>query len=125
MSFKSKLKKFLYASSRRGILKFFILFLPYKYKGRINTSLELWDAMFIFQNCKLENFNDIYWNLNPMPSSSDLLLFYEKSYWQKYRTSQTNLIQSRDLEHYIYITSKIDFFSTPRSILNFGSGPGG
>ena len=124
LTVKSNLKKILFAPKLKKYSNFFSLFLPNWHKNRFNSSLELWTAMLIFQNCKLKKVDDLYWVLDPMPSSFDLFDFYEKSYWQKYRSSSINLIRSRDLEHFIKINSELDFFSTPRTILNFGSGIG-
>ena len=70
-----------------------------------------------------------FWRLKSMPSEEDLHLYYSEEYWN-HRGDQSDSINARDISHYLQLARTCpELFtgshSTPRRVLNFGSGHGG
>jgi hypothetical protein len=64
-----------------------------------------------------------YFYIDPMPTEQELDSYYSERYWST-RSGKSNLINNRDLEHFLllepYIKNEANF-----SFLNFGAGHGG
>ena len=99
--------------------------LPKEYEAKAKTLYLKKKYHKIFLSSKLEFNNEGFYFLNPMPSENFLNEYYEKTYWQS-RTDMNFPVRLRDIEHFNKIISSYNSFnSTPKKILNFGSGHGG
>jgi hypothetical protein len=109
----------------RTFLKNFALFLsdigllPKYFDARIKVAS-------IFRNKQLQWNSEGYWSVTPMPSDEDLNYYYSNVYWDK-RGAKNSLIEMRDMNHLLLLSSNIKEFNCSKKLrcLNFGAGHGG
>ena len=107
------------------IILYKIGLIPNEYKGKAKSLYfkEHYEKEFLKSNF-LYNKKGFYY-LDPMPSNKFLEEYYEKTYWAS-RSDLTYPVRMRDIEHFKMIVEFYkEFNSSPKKILNFGSGHGG
>lgn len=78
----------------------------------------------VFRNKAIRQDPRGFWCIHPMPSSEELGSYYRDTYWQVLGKEEG--VSQRDIDHFLLLRDAIpEFFSTQRTILNFGAGHGG
>jgi SAM-dependent methyltransferase len=113
--FKERVKDLVYYLFNTGILPRSII--PFKMRRRLIAGN-------IFRGLTIVKDKKGFYCLNPMPTTSDLDIYYKNMYWQT-RGKDEGVIQ-RDLEHWMQMQSLApDFFKKKITFMNFGAGHGG
>jgi len=103
-----------------------------KFFGRklIRVNKDIYKAISIFSNRKLEYSKKGFFYVNPMPTVNELNEYYSNVYWDDYGINPNGKnygVSLRDLTHWNILQEYIGEFINGRklTILNFGAGHGG
>jgi SAM-dependent methyltransferase len=110
----------------KGLISNIFISKKFKDKLEIRKKNKFMAKLFLANKSLIFNNEKSYWNLNPMPSKIELDIYYKNQYWSEQNEDKQDCIHLRDIDHFLLMKKMVpDFFSSKKTILNFGSGHGG